>query len=277
MISDPVLRERKQDAGKDAVRQDRPALASFAAPAAFFRMFASIQSGYPAFRWDGYTSIRYPLVCLTHCTCPGLKLVLVLVDVGGVDGEERFFVLELPEIAAVLPVRPPRQRDVLAVPRGDRPLLVPRLLGARVVQVFPQSGHFLGRAAPHAVTAAAAMSVNPTRTRFIISPLLSGLRPDAKNPTALQPERERLLFIRQTPSWNKVSKLRSNVEPRSPLNAIYINMSLYGKTNPVYKTNGSALLRPLRPDGFPKLGRRSVTPSQFRSARPRFSSVPLPQ
>src|SRR5512140_2900757 len=78
MLSDPLLGSGKGMPGRTASTRLVPSLLSLAVPDAFFRMFASIQSGYPAFRWDGYTSIRYPLVCLTHCTCPGLSLSLYL-------------------------------------------------------------------------------------------------------------------------------------------------------------------------------------------------------
>src|SRR5512134_3894617 len=76
MISDPSFGSGNGMPGRTASSRSVPSLPSLAAPAAFFRMFASIQSGYPALRWVGYTSIRYPLVCLTICTCPGLSLSL---------------------------------------------------------------------------------------------------------------------------------------------------------------------------------------------------------
>src|SRR5512139_2744913 len=78
MISDPVFGSGNGMPGRTASTRSVSSLLSLAAPAAFFRMFASIHSGYPALRWLGYTSIRYPLVCLTICTCPGLSLSLYL-------------------------------------------------------------------------------------------------------------------------------------------------------------------------------------------------------
>src|SRR3990170_7814137 len=66
MISDPFFGIGNGMPGRAASSRSVPSLLSLAAPAAFFRMFASIQSGYPALRWDGNTSIRYPLVCLIH-------------------------------------------------------------------------------------------------------------------------------------------------------------------------------------------------------------------
>src|SRR5512133_1955597 len=53
MICEPFSGIGKGMPGSAASSRFVPSLLSLAAPAAFFRMFASIQSGYPALRWDG--------------------------------------------------------------------------------------------------------------------------------------------------------------------------------------------------------------------------------
>src|SRR5512134_3320509 len=53
MISDPFCGIGNGMPGRAASSRSVPSALSLAAPAAFFRMFASIQSGKPALRWDG--------------------------------------------------------------------------------------------------------------------------------------------------------------------------------------------------------------------------------
>ena len=190
MISDPSFRKREQDPGKVRGQQVGAVLAQLGGPRRVL----------PDVRLDPVRVARVavgrvhihpvPLGLLDHLHLPRAQVVLVLVDVGGVDGKQRFFALELPVIAAVFPQGPPRQGNVLAIPRRDRPVLVPRLLGSRVVQVFPQPCHFLGRGAPCRDRCHHDDRYRNQNPSHRLLPPLSGLLPDAKNERIAEPNPE---------------------------------------------------------------------------------------